>query len=90
VQVTPEYASERLDSAGDRQKQNLRAVRRERDGRAVADALRDLEAAAGHNETNVIPAMIDCALAYASIGEMCDVLRDRFGVWDGPMSGSSA
>ncbi|MET1232598.1 MAG: methylmalonyl-CoA mutase family protein [Candidatus Limnocylindrales bacterium] len=60
----------------------LEGVRRERDGEAVAAALARLEALAsrpGSTETNLMPALIDCARAYATLGEMCGVFRGVFG-----------
>jgi methylmalonyl-CoA mutase, N-terminal domain len=60
----------------------LERVRRERDGEAVAAALgrlRDLASRPGSSETNLMPALIDCASAYATLGEMCGVFRGVFG-----------
>ena len=59
----------------------LERVRRERDGEAVAAALtlRDLASRPGSSETNLMPALIDCARAYATLGEMCGVFRAVFG-----------
>ena len=37
------------------------------------------EAAAG--DENLMPALIDAARAYATVGEMCDVLRAAWGTW---------
>lgn len=86
VQVarTPEYAGERLETAEARQVAGLTELRRTREQRAVADTLRALDAAVADPARNVIPAMIDCASAYVTLGEMCDVLRDHFGEWNGP------
>lgn len=79
VRRTPEYDPELLRSAQERQIEALRAVRRERDGRRVDETLRDLRAVAADEGANLLPPMVECALAYASIGEICDVLRDVFG-----------
>ena len=53
-------------------------LRRSRDADAVARALDALrEAAAG--TANTMPALLDAVRAYATIGEMCDVLREVWG-----------
>jgi methylmalonyl-CoA mutase N-terminal domain/subunit len=60
----------------------LERVRRERDAEAVAAALARLRALAerpGGSETNLMPALIDCARVYATLGETCGVLRAVFG-----------
>jgi methylmalonyl-CoA mutase N-terminal domain/subunit len=66
------------DTAGDTQLAKLEALRRRRDndrvGRAL-DALRD--GAVG--TANTMPLLIDAARAYATVGEMCDALRDVWG-----------
>jgi methylmalonyl-CoA mutase N-terminal domain/subunit len=56
----------------------LARVRRERDGRAVTAALRRLtDEAAG--TANLMPAMMECVRAYATLGEINRALRDVFG-----------
>ena len=58
----------------------LNHVRASRDNDAVRQRLEALrEAAAG--EINMMPALLDCVRAYATLGEMCDVLREQFGVY---------
>ncbi|MGZ6296382.1 MAG: acyl-CoA mutase large subunit family protein [Candidatus Limnocylindrales bacterium] len=60
----------------------LERTRRERDGERVTAALarlRDLAARPGSSETNLMPALIECAAAYATLGEMCGVFRTVFG-----------
>jgi len=67
----------------------LARVRRERDGEAVAGALerlRDLASRPGSSETNLMPALIDCARAYATLGEMCGVFRAVFGEYREPVA----
>jgi methylmalonyl-CoA mutase N-terminal domain/subunit len=65
---------------GEAQKERLRGLRARRDGRAVASALKNIEAAA-KGQDNLIPPIVDAVKAYATIGEICDVLRDVFGVY---------
>jgi methylmalonyl-CoA mutase N-terminal domain/subunit len=45
----------------------------------VTAALDELEKTA-RGTGNTMPAFIRCAEAYASVGEICDVLREVFGV----------
>ncbi len=65
------------ESAGQWQLERLDAVRRRRDGAAVARALDRLRAGASSTE-NTMPLLIDAVREYATVGEMCDALR---GVW---------
>jgi methylmalonyl-CoA mutase N-terminal domain/subunit len=78
VARTPEYPSERLETAEARQCEALARLRAERDDAAVRTSLDALAKGAKESEGNLMPLLIDCALAYATIGEMCGVLR---GVW---------
>ena len=69
------------DESRDRHLARLARVRRERDPEAVAGALarlRDLSARPGSTASNVMPALIECARAYATLGEMCGVFRACF------------
>jgi methylmalonyl-CoA mutase N-terminal domain/subunit len=61
-----------------KQKENLSQVKRNRDKGRVTRALKNLEEIARSHD-NTMPAFIDCVEAYASIGEICDVLRKVFG-----------
>jgi methylmalonyl-CoA mutase N-terminal domain/subunit len=63
-----------------KQVERLRAVKARRDAAAVEQALAALRTTAERGE-NVLPALIDCARVYASVGEMCDVLRGVFGLY---------
>jgi methylmalonyl-CoA mutase N-terminal domain/subunit len=67
----------------------LERTRRERDGERVAAALarlRDLAAQPGSSETNLMPALLECANAYATLGEMCGVFRAVFGEYREPVA----
>ncbi|MFA4836084.1 MAG: methylmalonyl-CoA mutase family protein [Dehalococcoidia bacterium] len=69
----------RIDAAeAAKQKKRLAKVKKERDNKEVAKSLAKLEEAAKGKE-NTMPAFVACAEAYASIGEMCGVLRKIFG-----------
>lgn len=61
-----------------KQKERLTKVKKKRDKSRVAKALKNLEEIA-RSQDNTMPAFIDCVEAYASIGEICDVLRKVFG-----------
>jgi methylmalonyl-CoA mutase N-terminal domain/subunit len=63
-----------------RQKERLNAVRGRRDAAAVQASLERLSADAA-TDRNVMPALVDCARAYASEGEICDALRAVWGVY---------
>ena len=66
----------------------LERTRRERDGGAVESALRGLREAAarpGSSDSNLMPHFIQCAAAYATLGEMCGVLRAVFGEYREPV-----
>jgi methylmalonyl-CoA mutase N-terminal domain/subunit len=56
-----------------------KAVIAEFDNRAVAQLLRELKEAAKKEDENMIPKFIECAKAYVTLQEMCDVLREVFG-----------
>jgi methylmalonyl-CoA mutase, N-terminal domain len=58
----------------------VQSLRAQRDAAAVESALAGLkEAAAG--DANLMPPIIDAAKAYVTMGEMCDALREVWGVW---------
>jgi methylmalonyl-CoA mutase, N-terminal domain len=63
-----------------RQKERLNAVRGRRDAATVQASLERLSADAA-TDRNVMPALVDCARAYASEGEICDALRAVWGVY---------
>ena len=71
------------DSVARRQCQRLADLRNRRDGGRVDSTLRALGAAAATNQ-NLMPVIIECVRAYATVGEMCDVLRRVFGTYEEP------
>jgi methylmalonyl-CoA mutase N-terminal domain/subunit len=72
----------RLESA-DEQTQRLREVKRERDSRKVAQSLKELERAA-RAEKNVMPYLLECCKAYATLGEMTKVFKEVYGEFKEP------
>jgi methylmalonyl-CoA mutase N-terminal domain/subunit len=65
-------------TAAERQIAKLQAVRARRDGAAVQAALAQLGADCA-SERNVMPAVLRCVKAYATVGEICQVWREVFG-----------
>jgi len=67
----------------DQQVSNLKELRRARDNREVSRTLKDLEQGTRAGK-NVMPLLVDCCRAYATVGEMTGVLRNLFGEWQEP------
>ena len=68
-----------------KQVERLKRVRKERDGAAVEATLARLHEVASGKD-NTVPAILECVEAYATVGEIADVLRDVFGE-QGPLGG---
>jgi methylmalonyl-CoA mutase N-terminal domain/subunit len=69
----------RVDPAvGEFQKQKLVNLRQERDNKIVDATLENLKKAAQTDE-NLMPLILDAVRAYATLGEICGVLREVFG-----------
>lgn len=66
------------DRAHDTQLARLAELRRTRDHAAVARTLDALKTAA-LGQTNTMYPLLDCVRAYATVGEMCDALRQVWG-----------
>jgi methylmalonyl-CoA mutase N-terminal domain/subunit len=67
----------------DQQLSNLKELRRTRDDREVTRTLKELEKGT-RAAKNVMPLLVDCCRAYATVGEMAGVFRDLFGEWEEP------
>jgi methylmalonyl-CoA mutase N-terminal domain/subunit len=67
------------------QRERLAKVRRERDPRRHSEALESLRRAATLGQ-NTMPAFLECAHAYATLGEQMDVLRGVYGVYEEPVT----
>lgn len=61
-----------------RQTDNLRELKKTRNNVEVVKTLDALRGAAEQNK-NVMPYLVECCKAYATVGEMADVFRDVFG-----------
>ncbi len=66
------------DAIAQKQIERLNAVRAARDARAVQHALENLRSRAVGSE-NLLPHILQCVEAYASVGEISDVLRAVWG-----------
>jgi methylmalonyl-CoA mutase N-terminal domain/subunit len=66
------------ETAGERQLARLAQLRARRDASEVRRTLSALQAGA-RNGANTMPLLLDAARAYATIGEMCDSLREVWG-----------
>ena len=71
VRVDPEGAKKQINILDD--------IRKKRDASEVAASLENLKKIACSDE-NTMPAFIRCVEAYATVGEICDALREVFGV----------
>jgi methylmalonyl-CoA mutase, N-terminal domain len=69
------------ETAGDRQLAKLERLRKSRDNEQVQRRLDRLRGAARSTE-NLMPPILDAVRAYATVGEMCDALRDVWGEYE--------
>ena len=69
------------ESAGERQLAKLGELKRRRDNAAVRNTLDALKEGA-RGSSNTMPLLIDAVRAYATIGEMCDALREVWGEYE--------
>jgi methylmalonyl-CoA mutase N-terminal domain/subunit len=69
------------ESAAEKQLEKLARVKTTRDNAAVARTLDALRAGARTKE-NTMPLLIDAVRAYATVGEMCDALREVWGEYE--------
>ncbi len=74
-----------MDPQGyERQVARLDELRRTRDNEAVGAALKAIEEAARKDNENLMPHFIRAVKVYATLGEICDVLRRVFGTYQEP------
>jgi methylmalonyl-CoA mutase N-terminal domain/subunit len=59
----------------------VQALRASRDSAVVESALARLKEDAAHEHRNLMPQLVDASKAYVTMGEMCDALREVWGVW---------
>jgi methylmalonyl-CoA mutase N-terminal domain/subunit len=72
----------RIDpSLEEKQIGRVQALRARRDSPAVEAALARLKEDAAHEDRNLMGPIVDASKAYVTMGEMCDALREVWGVW---------
>ena len=71
------------EAVREHQLQRLEQARAKRDNGSVANALEKLKTAAAAGD-NTMPATIEAVRAYATLGEICDALRDVYGLYEEP------
>jgi methylmalonyl-CoA mutase N-terminal domain/subunit len=69
------------ESSARRQEARLRKLRADRSGAEVERRLLALKKAAEHDE-NLMPHIYEAVKAYATLGEICDAMRQVFGVYE--------
>ncbi len=81
----PEVEGYELDEKSRaRQLERLAEVKRTRSAADVSATLAALEKAAGRDDDNLMPRLVDCAKAYCTVGEMVDVLKAQWGEFQQP------
>ncbi len=65
--------------------EKLEAVKDRRDGKAVKKSLAALETAAAKDSGNLLPCLVDCCHAYATVGEMVATLKGQWGEFEEPI-----
>jgi len=70
-------------ASAEKQIASLQQVRKERSAQQVAQTLKELETAAREGK-NVMPYLVACCKAYATVGEMAGVFRQTFGEFQEP------
>jgi len=71
------------ENVRERQLARLEQAKARRDNGAVANTLEKLKQAARGGD-NTMPATIEAVRAYATLGEICDALRDVYGLYEEP------
>jgi methylmalonyl-CoA mutase N-terminal domain/subunit len=87
-QVEEEWTLDRLrvdPAVGERQAARLRALRGQRDHEAASAALSRLETGARADD-NLMPLILDAVEKYATLGEICGVMRSVFGEYQASTS----
>ena len=64
-----------------KQIERVHSTRAQRDGAKVEAALMALKEGAAKKDVNLMPLIVDASREYVTMGEMCDALREVWGVW---------
>jgi methylmalonyl-CoA mutase N-terminal domain/subunit len=78
--TTPIKAFKGKENEEEKQVERLAALKRRRDSRTAMLCLKTLGEKARKDE-NTVPAILEAVKAYATVGEICDTLRDVWGDW---------
>lgn len=78
------YDEKKMATAEERQLANLKEVKRERDNSKITKCLKQVEDAARDNSVNMIHPILEAVKAYASLGEICGLLRQVWGEYTPP------
>jgi len=78
------YDPEKRQRAEEEQIAALKKVKRTRDDKEVARLLGELEQKTRQEEVNLVSHLIECAKAYVTVQEVCDVFREVFGEFESP------
>ncbi len=85
VDEQPEVEPLRVSEASYRaQLERLRRIRKRRDAKKHGQALDRLRRSCEGHE-NTMPFIVDAVRAQATLGEICGVMREVFGVWEEPL-----
>lgn len=82
--VPAPYDPEKRARAEEQQLANLAQVKGERDDRAVKVALKRVKETAQDENINIIPSLVEAVEAYATVGEITNVLKEVFGTYQEP------
>jgi methylmalonyl-CoA mutase N-terminal domain/subunit len=78
----PEVDILRIDPALEREQiERVQTLRARRNPAEVESTLARLKQAAARDDENLMPPLLHAARSYATLGEMCDSLRDVWGIW---------
>lgn len=69
-------------SVGEKQKAKVEAMKAKRDNQKVEEALRNLEEACKDENENLMPHILAAVKTYATLGEICGVMRKVFGEYE--------
>jgi methylmalonyl-CoA mutase N-terminal domain/subunit len=72
------------EGVADEQIQRVQSLRATRDNARVRTTLQKLREAASTDQMNLMPYILDCVRAYATLGEICDELRAVYGTYEEP------
>ena len=86
VEEQPEVEPLRVTAASLRgQLERLKRIRTNRDHKKWRRALDGLRKACEDEDANTMPHILDSVRARATLGEICNVMREAFGVWEEPL-----